>query len=109
MQISQKKSIQKENFQSNLCSKSYNLDDMVLVKCAYHSRDHAAMDDAVVAVKNVIVAGAVESAVIDAEALERFCGQHFADEHDVVVVAGLDFVTVVAELEFQYLQEEEKM
>lgn len=66
------------------------------------------MDDAVVAEGYVIAAGAVESAVIDAEALEQFCVRHSADENAVVVVAGLEFVTVVAELEFQYLQKDEK-
>jgi hypothetical protein len=60
------------------------------------------MDDAVV-VEDVIAAGAVESVAIDAEALEQFCVRHSADENAVVVVAGLEFVTVVAELEFQYL------
>lgn len=76
---------------------------MMLVKCAYHSIGHAVMDD-VVAVEDVIAAGAVESVAIDAEALERFCVRQSADENAVVVVAGWVFETVAAELEFQYLQ-----
>lgn len=66
------------------------------------------MDDAVVAEVNAAVE-AVESAVIDAEAPERFCVRQ-SDEHVVGgVVAGLEFVvTVIAELEFQYLQRKEK-
>lgn len=61
------------------------------------------MDDAVVVEGYVIAVGAVESVAIDAEALERFYVRQSADENAVVVEAGLEFVTVVAELEFQYL------
>lgn len=61
------------------------------------------MDDAVVADGDVIAVGAVESVGIDAEVLEQFCVRQSADENAAVVVAGLEFVTVVAELEFQYL------
>lgn len=80
---------------------------MMLVKCACHLIGHAVTGDAVVAEGRVIVAvGAAESVVSDAGALEQFCARRPVDEHVVGVVAGLDFVTAVAELEFQYLQGE---
>lgn len=88
-----------------LYSTSYNLDDMMLVKCVFHSITHATMDDAVEV--NVIAAVAVdelaEFGVADSEVLVRF-DELLADEHAVEAVAGLEIVIVVAELEFQYLQ-----
>lgn len=91
------------SFDTYPCSTSYNLGDMMLMKCVFHSRGHAtkrARSDVVAAV-NVI---ADEFVAVDSEVLEQFCVMTAAaDEHAAEAVAGLEIVIAVAELEFQYL------
>lgn len=78
---------------------SCNLDDMTLVKCAYHSRGHVTRVD--VALDHFVMDAAV--VVVAVEAPAQFCvpvGVQFV----VVAVVGSVIVIAVADMEFQYLQ-----